>query len=103
MFLPALLWTMLTGCMQQDFLIEKVNNPPFKPNVEFQGYEDLNNPGFQHLKEKYQLDTIFHGETDEFKRILLLRHWIRSVTSARFPKGATTSVTHAREQRVTRQ
>lgn len=27
---------------------------------------------------KYQTDTIFHGETDEFKRILLLRNWIRS-------------------------
>jgi hypothetical protein len=25
------------------------------------------------------LDTIFHGETDEFKRVLLLRHWIKSV------------------------
>jgi hypothetical protein len=29
--------------------------------------------------EKYQLDTVFHGETDEFKRILLLRHWIKTV------------------------
>ncbi len=27
---------------------------------------------------KYQTDTIFHGEQDEFKRILLLRNWIRS-------------------------
>lgn len=27
---------------------------------------------------RYQTDTIFHGETDEFKRILLLRNWIRS-------------------------
>ena len=33
--------------------------------------EDLTNPGFRHLIEKYQLDTIFHGETDEFKRILI--------------------------------
>ncbi|MEN8229077.1 MAG: transglutaminase domain-containing protein [Bacteroidota bacterium] len=39
--------------------------------------EDLTNPGFSHLIEKYQLDTIFHGETDEFKRIILLRHWIK--------------------------
>ena len=41
--------------------------------------EDLTNPGFRHLIEKYQLDTVFHGETDEFRRILLLRHWIKSV------------------------
>lgn len=80
-FLPALLWIMLSGCSHQDYIIEKVNNPQFKPNVEFLGYENLNHPGFHHLKEKYQLDTIFHGETDEFKRILLLRHWIRSVVS----------------------
>jgi hypothetical protein len=44
-------------------------------------YEDLSSPKFKALKERYQLDTIFHGETDEFKRILLLRDWIRSVIS----------------------
>jgi hypothetical protein len=49
------------------------------PNKEFHFLEDLSNPGFSHLIEKYKLDTIFHGEEDEFKRILLLRHWIKSV------------------------
>ena len=28
---------------------------------------------------KYQLDTIFHGETDELKRILLIRNWIKKI------------------------
>jgi len=80
-FLPALLLIVFAGCSNPEYVLEKVDNPCFKPNVEFQGYEDLNHPGFQVLKEKYQLDTIFQGETDEFKRILMLRHWIRSVVS----------------------
>ncbi|MBA4058222.1 MAG: hypothetical protein C0490_26130 [Marivirga sp.] len=31
------------------------------------------------MKKKYQLDTVFRGEEDEFKRILMLREWIRTV------------------------
>lgn len=69
----------ISGCKNREYVLEEVDNPPFRPNVEFIGFEDLTHPGFQHLKDKYQLDTIFHGETDEFKRILLLRHWIKSV------------------------
>jgi hypothetical protein len=56
-----------------------MENPVFKPNTVFNSYEDMSSPKFGHLITKYQLDTIFHGETDEFKRILLLRHWIKSV------------------------
>jgi hypothetical protein len=59
--------------------VEKIDNPPFKPNVEFIGFEDLSHPGFKHLIDTYQLDTVFHVEMDEFKRILLLRKWIKSV------------------------
>jgi len=79
--LPALLLLLLVGCTTPEYTLVELDNPRFKPDVEFQGCEDLNHPGFQHLVEKYQLDTVFHGETDEFKRILLLRHWIRSVVS----------------------
>lgn len=80
-FLAALFLLILTGCNNSEYVIEELDNPQYKPNVEFIGQEDLNHPGFQHLKEKYQLDTIFHGETDEFKRILMLRNWIRTVIS----------------------
>ena len=45
----------------------------------FAGYENLSSPKFKALKEKYQLDTIFHGETNDLKRILLLRNWIRQI------------------------
>ncbi|OFX99143.1 MAG: hypothetical protein A2X05_15305 [Bacteroidetes bacterium GWE2_41_25] len=56
-----------------------VNNPEFIPNTVFVGYEDLTSPKFSALKEKYRLDTIFHGESDEMKRIFLLRNWINKL------------------------
>jgi hypothetical protein len=69
----------LISCSSTEYFQVEVENPEFKPNVSFKSSEDLNNPKFARLIEKYQLDTIFHGETDELKRILLLRHWIKSV------------------------
>jgi len=56
-----------------------VDNPEFIPNTLFIYYNDSSYPRFRTLKERYRLDTIFHGEKDEFKRILLLRHWINKV------------------------
>ena len=50
-----------------------------KENTAFASYEDLTSPKFSALKNKFKLDTIFHGEQDEFKRMLLLRDWIRKV------------------------
>jgi hypothetical protein len=67
------------NCSNRNYYMEKVENPVFKPNTVFHLFEDLSSPKFFHLITKYRLDTIFHGETDEFKRILLLRHWIKSV------------------------
>ncbi|MEX2231367.1 MAG: hypothetical protein WD824_04365 [Cyclobacteriaceae bacterium] len=59
--------------------VDQSGNLPLKRNTAFRSYEDLSSPKFQALKEKYQLDTIFHGEQDEFRRMLLLRNWIRTV------------------------
>ena len=53
----------------------KVDNPEFIADTAFVGHEDLTSSKFKALKEKYRLDTIFHGEKDELKRILLLRNW----------------------------
>jgi len=75
----ALISIMMAGCGKRQYITVDVDNPKFKPNTVFIGSEDLSSPKFNHLIEKYQLDTIFHGETDEFKRILLLRHWIKSI------------------------
>ena len=65
-------------CREKSFYEVKVNNSDFIPNTVFVSSEDLSSPKFRELKDKYQLDTIFHGEQDEFKRILLLRDWIRA-------------------------
>lgn len=70
---------LLASCTGRSYHVSSVNNPPARPNVVFNSYEDLTSPKFEHLRLKYRLDTIFHGETDEFRRILLLRHWIKSV------------------------
>ncbi|WP_076931589.1 transglutaminase domain-containing protein [Proteiniphilum saccharofermentans] len=65
-------------CNNKKYIQIAVDNPEFKPNTVFSGSEDLTSPKFNHLIEKYQLDTVFQGETDELSRILLLRHWIKS-------------------------
>lgn len=59
------------------FHVGEVVNPECIANTVFLGYEDLSSPTFKALKNRYRLDTIFHGETDELKRILLLRSWIK--------------------------
>ncbi|MEX2232944.1 MAG: hypothetical protein WD824_12335 [Cyclobacteriaceae bacterium] len=51
------------GCNNhRSFYPLQVNNPALVPDSAFVSFEDLTNPKFQALKEKYQLDTIFHGE-----------------------------------------
>ena len=65
------------ACKDRNYVVESDNNKIYKPNTAFVSYENISLPRFDSLKTKYQLDTIFHGETDEFKRILLLRNWIR--------------------------
>ena len=69
----------LPGCQKREYHIDKTDNPVYRPNTVFISYEDLRSPRFEHLRKKYRLDTIFHGEKDELRRILLLRHWIRTV------------------------
>ncbi len=57
----------------------QAGNLLFRENTAFASFEDLTSPKFSALKNKFKLDTIFHGEQDEFKRMLLLRDWVRSV------------------------
>lgn len=78
-FITLTLGFILFSCESRQYFVTEVENPVYKVNEAFRSSEDLSNPGFSHLIEKYQLDTIFHGETDEFRRILLLRHWMKSV------------------------
>ena len=70
-----------SGCEKKkmNYQLVEVDNVVYLPNTEFQLYEDLSLPKFNHLIEKYQLDTLIKSETDEFQRMLILRHWIKSV------------------------
>lgn len=74
LFIPGLV--MLSCNNNHAYQEEKTKAPVYYKNTAFQAYEDLSSPKFEALKIKYRLDTVFHGEQDEFKRILLLRNWI---------------------------
>lgn len=50
----------------------------FYPPEIFQGFEDYHNPRLRRLRETYKLDDVVAGETDEFRRLLRLRHWVFS-------------------------
>ena len=79
--LSVVAFFLFLSCMNRNYHAVEVKNPVSEPNLAFNSFEDLKSAKFNHLITKYQLDTIFHGETNELKRILLLRHWIRSVIS----------------------
>jgi hypothetical protein len=60
------------------YTIVPVENPAFHNSELFRAYEDFRSPRVPRLRERYGLDAVVQNETDEWKRILLLRHWIRS-------------------------
>jgi hypothetical protein len=60
------------------FVVVPVENPPYCGNEIFRAFENYDSPRIRELRARYGLDTVVAGETDEWKRILLLRHWIRS-------------------------
>ncbi len=67
---------LLLSCSNDIYKSVAVNNPQFIPNTIFGASENISDPKFSALKEKYRLDTLFHNEKDELKRILLIRNWI---------------------------
>jgi hypothetical protein len=75
----------ISSCNTKPFHQVKTANPDFYANTIFKSYEVSSFPKFNALKAKYQLDTVFHGEKDEFKRILLLRHWIHKAIPVGIP------------------
>lgn len=66
----------LLACNSRHYTLVVSANPKNFPDTVFISFEDMSSPKFEALKKRYRLDTIFHGEKDELKRILLLRHWI---------------------------
>ena len=78
--LSLLFGLLVLGCgKKQYFSHVEPGNPEYKENTAFYSFEDLSLPKFAALRNKYRLDTVFHGEQDEFKRMLMLRNWIHKV------------------------
>jgi hypothetical protein len=60
------------------FEVVPVENPRYCGNEIFRAFEDYYSPRISQLRTRYGLDAVVAGQTDEWKRILLLRHWIKS-------------------------
>ncbi|MBN2317180.1 MAG: transglutaminase domain-containing protein [Sedimentisphaerales bacterium] len=60
------------------FVVVPVENPRYCGNQLFRAFENYYSPRVRELRSRYELDEVVAGEKDEWKRILLLRHWIRS-------------------------
>lgn len=55
-----------------------VAGPRFASPELFQGFEDYHHPSLRRLRTTYGLDRVVAGETDEFRKMLRLRHWVFS-------------------------
>jgi hypothetical protein len=60
------------------FVAVPVENPRYCGNELFRAFENFHSPRIRELRARYALDTVVASETDEWRRILLLRHWIKS-------------------------
>jgi hypothetical protein len=70
----------LTSFAQESgrFDVIPVENPRYCGNELFRAFENYYSPRVRELRSRYGLDAVVAGQSDEWKRILLLRHWIRS-------------------------
>ena len=55
-----------------------VTGPPFYAPEIFAAIEDYHNPRMKRLREEYGLDKVVAGESEEFRRLLKLRHWVNT-------------------------
>ena len=62
----------------KQFVVLDVENPRYCGNELFRAFENYYSPRISQLRSRYGLDAVVAGESDEWKRILLLRHWIKS-------------------------
>jgi hypothetical protein len=61
----------------RQFVVLPVENPRYCGNELFRAFENYYSPRISQLRSRYGLDAVVAGESDEWKRILLLRHWIK--------------------------
>ena len=60
------------------FVVAPVENPQYCGNELFRGFENYYSPRIRELHSRYRLADVVADGSDEWKRILLLRHWIKS-------------------------
>jgi len=60
------------------FEVVAVENPHYCGNELFRAFENYYSSRIGQLRTRYKLDDVVAGQADEWKRILLLRHWIKS-------------------------
>ena len=81
LFLTAMLFSQISFSAVTEtghFKIIPVENPVYHGNELFRAYENYYSPRVNQLRERYGLDEIVKDESDEWRQILLLRHWIKS-------------------------
>lgn len=52
--------------------------PEFREPELFHGFDDFHHPRIARLRREYALPRVLAGERDEFRRLLLLRHWVHT-------------------------
>ncbi len=67
-----------SGSENGQFKILPGTNPEYRGNELFRAFDSYYNPRVKQLRERYGLDQVVMGESEEWRRILLLRHWINS-------------------------
>ncbi len=79
LFVLSLVATPRTSAAESGrFVVVPVENPRYCGNEIFRAFENYYSPRIRELRSRYGLDAVVAGQSDEWKRILLLRHWIKS-------------------------
>jgi hypothetical protein len=60
------------------YTIRDSDNLAYHANELFRAFENYYHPRVAKLRQRYQLDKVVGDEQDEFRRIMLLRHWIHT-------------------------
>src|SRR4051794_21650629 len=59
-------------------LAATISGPEFAASSLFLGVEDPTSPVVKRLRTEYRLDDVVEGESNEFRKMLKLRHWVHS-------------------------
>jgi transglutaminase superfamily protein len=69
---------MQIGAASEAIVRATVAGPRFYPPEVFAAIEDYHNPRLKRLREEYGLEKVIGSESNEFRRLLKLRHWVHT-------------------------